>query len=123
MRVEVYYNLHKHCWSVRALSGLRKGRVIDHPVEVALTNVTFVVQPAGRERTRREGRKNVHAFARGELVYSLRNPTTSINGGFQEATYNPFKYATFVDKHTESPLTGATTAILTGKRVFYHGAK
>jgi len=65
MRVEVYRNLHKNCFSVRALSGENKGRVIDHVQSIMLKDATFVVQPAGRKRVLQEQRKNVHAFVRG----------------------------------------------------------
>jgi hypothetical protein len=64
-RVEVYRNLHKNCYSVRALNGENKGRVIDHVQSITLKDATFVVQPAGRNRVLREQRKNVHAFVRG----------------------------------------------------------
>ena len=68
MRVEVYRNLHKGCFSVRALNGEDKGRVIDHVQSIMLKDATFVVQPAGRDRVLREQRKNVHAFVRGTIT-------------------------------------------------------
>lgn len=64
IRVEVYWNLHKKCWSVRRAGG----RVLYHASAVTLDDVTWVVQPAGRARVLREGKKNVHAFARGTLT-------------------------------------------------------
>jgi hypothetical protein len=67
MRVECYFNLRTHLWSVRALEGPDAGRVIGHAEKVLIRYARFVVQPAGRERVRREGVKNVHAFVRGEL--------------------------------------------------------
>jgi hypothetical protein len=63
MRVEVYYNLHKKCFSIR-----HKGIVISHANTVKLADVTFVVRKAGRERVLREKKKNVHAFVRGNLL-------------------------------------------------------
>ena len=48
-RVEVYRNLHKNCFSVRALTGENKGKVIDHVQEITLKDVKFAVQPAGRK--------------------------------------------------------------------------
>ena len=45
MRVEVYYNLHKHLFSVR-----HKGKDISHRYDVQLGDVTFAVQEAGRGR-------------------------------------------------------------------------
>lgn len=59
-RVECYWNLHKHCYSIRV-----NGRVVAHRACISVEDVTLAVQPAGRERARREGRKNVHAFVRG----------------------------------------------------------
>jgi hypothetical protein len=67
-RVEVYRNLHKNCYSVRALNGENKGRVIDHVQSIILKDATFVVQPAGRDRVLQEKRKNVHAFVRGTIT-------------------------------------------------------
>lgn len=68
MRVECYYNLHKLVFSVRALEGPDKGRVIAHATRVLLKDVSFVVQKAGREKVLKTGQKNVHAFVRGTWV-------------------------------------------------------
>jgi len=67
MRVFVYFNLHRKCWSVRALNGRYKGRVVAHCDRVLLTDVEFRVSEAGRQRVLREGRKNVHAGVVGSL--------------------------------------------------------
>ena len=88
MKVDVYFNLHKKVFSVR-----HKGRVIEHASNVMLRNVTYVVQPAGRAKVLREGKKNVHAFARGELIERI--PLFNYRGNV--AKYNPYKAATFVD--------------------------
>ena len=92
MKVDVYFNLHKKVFSVR-----HKGRVIEHSSNVMLKRVTYVVQPAGRARVLREGKKNVHAFARGELIERI--PLFNYRGNV--AKYNPYKAATFVDKDDE----------------------
>jgi hypothetical protein len=68
LRVEVYRNLHKGCYSVRALSGEDKGHVIDHVQSITLRDVSFIVQPAGRDRVLEQQRKNVHAFVRGTIT-------------------------------------------------------
>lgn len=86
MKVEVYKNLHTGTFSVR-----KKGKVIAHPTTVYLTDATFVVRPGGRERVRREGRKNVHAFVRG----TPGEPR--IEGTCSRVTYNPYEHDTFVD--------------------------
>jgi hypothetical protein len=92
MRVEVYRNLHKQCWSVRALEGERKGRVIAHTHDLILEECRYAVQPAGRDKVRRSGRKNVHAFIRGTLP---EQPMT-MRPGAQRVTYNPYKHDGFV---------------------------
>jgi len=56
LKCEAYMNLHKKCFSIR-----HKGRVIEHAKTVVLVNAQLFVQPAGREKCRVEGRKNVHA--------------------------------------------------------------
>lgn len=70
MRVEVYWNLHKHQYSIRS-----KGRVIMHADKVMLRDAKFVVQPAGRERVLATGQKSIHAFVRGELEGAMGYPT------------------------------------------------
>ena len=64
MKVEVYRNLHKNCWSVR---DCKTKKVIKHVQSAYIKNAELVVQPAGRSKVLREQRKNVHAFVRGQL--------------------------------------------------------
>ena len=66
MKVEVYYNLHRHLFSIR-----HKGKVIGHRRYVSLSDVTFAVQPAGRKKVLETGQKNVHAFVRGDVTFFL----------------------------------------------------
>ena len=89
LRVEVYRNLHKNCYSVRALSGEDKGRVIDHVQSITLRDVSFVVQPAGRNRVLEEKRKNVHAFVRGTIT------DTPIKHGMS-VRYDPYLNDAFI---------------------------
>ena len=97
MQVEVYWNLHKKCYSVR-----HKGKVIAHAPFVTLKDVTWVVQPAGRKRVLRERKKNVHAFAKGTWIYGdeeLQNlPDTQRLTRRIEVTYNPYHNHTFVSR-------------------------
>ena len=100
MRVEVYRNLHKNCWSIRDLS---TGRVYQHAAQFVVRSshnkpASFVVQPGGRERVVKEGRKNVHAFVRG--TYG----SPHFNGLDRErysikVSYNPYKAPHFVDSN------------------------
>jgi hypothetical protein len=108
MRVFVYYNLHKHLWSVKALEGPYKGRVIIHAKRLDLETCTFKVSKKGRERVIREGRKNVHAGVVGSICYNdlVRSPE------YELVTYNPYKYETFVKKSDEKPIHKANKVIM-----------
>ena len=79
---EVYWNLHKHCFSVR-----ERGRVVAHVDHVTLVNAHFVVQRSGYERTVRERVRCVHAWVRGEVT-KIPN-TASCTQAL--VTYNPFR--------------------------------
>lgn len=139
MKVEVYFNLHNQLWSVRALSGRDKGRVIGHASKVMIRDARFAVQAAGRAKVLEERRKNVHAFVRGDLegaVWSYaakaKTPRESIDFTSWErsdvryaahatrhgvgVTYNPYRYATFVDRATEEPVHAAPMVYLTSDR-------
>lgn len=110
MRTDVYWNLHKHIWSLR-----QKGKVIAHMGTVVLSDVTFRVQPAGRERVRREGKKNVHAFAQGnyEMSHSYKDYTIG-----RRITYNPYKNDTFVYADDLTPVTHSDRILLQNKRIW-----
>jgi hypothetical protein len=84
--VECYWNFHKKCYSVR-----HKGRVIAHTPIFFLNNVRFSVGKAGNAKVRREGRKNVHAFIRGNWT-----ETAGEGGRLQKVTYNPYKHTDFM---------------------------
>ena len=49
MRVFVYFNLHRHCWSIKALEGPQRGRVVAHAQRVNLSGCHFKVSEAGRQ--------------------------------------------------------------------------
>ena len=109
MRVEVYRNLHKNCWSVRDLS---TGRVVAHQTAVTIADARFVVRPSGRARVIAEKRKNVHAFVRGEwmsgsdmTLFDFTDP----NGKtlMRRVSYNPYKYPYFYNVGTEEAVTSS----------------
>jgi len=120
-KVDVYWNLHRKCWSVKSRERhFRYGTIILHAVRVDLIDAHFVVQDAGRQRVLRDKTKNVHAFARGRLV---RPPTdaahsshpelpqfwhfvtfpnvvcSGVRGGtlWYRCSYNPYKSGHFTD--------------------------
>ena len=123
MKVFVYRNLARRCWSIKALDGEMKGRVIGHASSVLLSLVSFKVNEKGRQRVIRDKRKNVHAGAVGRLqsasligdsppVISDRAdfvpiPTETCKTRFARATasgvsisYNPYEAGFFFDRST-----------------------
>lgn len=115
-KVRMYWNLHKKIWSVQ---DCKTGRVTDHVPALTLADAKFVVRKAGQERVRREGKKNVHAFAVGHI--SLNNGTAVFGG--RKVSYNPYKNDTFVCIDTGEPVTDAYAITLAtsfeGKPVVY----
>ena len=112
----VYRNLHQNCWSVKALSGPHKGRVVLHAAEVMVAEPEFRVNEAGRQKVLREKRKNVHAGVVGRIYQATvleeryaTTPTTCVrvdaapdgehyvdHEAYREVTYNPYKFDSFV---------------------------
>jgi hypothetical protein len=115
MRVFVYFNLHRKCFSIKALEGPKKGRVVAHRNDVLLFDGTFKVSEAGRQRVLRERKKNVHAGVVGEWdetgtdLISIDRVTTI----GRPVTYNPYKYSTFVYLYGEHPVGGCRLVALT----------
>lgn len=95
--VEVYRNLHRGCLSIR---DPKTRRVIGYANSVTLTDVTFVVSEAGRQRVLREERKNVHAFVRG--VLASQNGSAPKN--WSAVKYNPFEAGTFRRRSNGTPV-------------------
>ena len=94
-RVKTYYNLHRGGYSVVAADGPDKGLVIAHAEELLLVEVTFVVSEAGRQRVIREKRKNVHAYAVGNLIASLPLDEGLYMDRCTRLHYNPYKLDSF----------------------------
>ena len=91
-RVQVYWNLHRGCYSVR-----QSGRVKYHADSIMLRDVRFNVAPAGRDKVRETGVKNVHATVTGfVVVQSWRHIPLNESKHYDCVTYNPFKYNQFV---------------------------
>ncbi len=121
MKVFIYFNLHRKCWSIKALEGERKGRVIGHAQSVEVHGVMFKVSEAGRQRVLRTRKKNVHAGIVGQLAqwipaWSEVGPIEGKPGGIP-VTYNPYKGPSFVTLPDYTPLYMAGGAILNGRSV------
>ncbi len=114
MKVFVYFNLHRKCFSIKALEGANKGRVVAHRDSVLLFDGTFKVSEAGRQRVLKEQRKNVHAGVVGQWdetgtdLITIDRVTTIGTA----ITYNPYKYDSFVHLYGEHPIkTGRLVAL------------
>lgn len=92
--VHVYKNLHTGLWSIR-----QNGIVKLHTDYICLRDVSYRVQPAGREKVRREKKKTVHAFICGIVC----NPSEAPIAGYTPVYYNPYKVDSFVDSDTREP--------------------
>jgi len=131
-RSQVYFNLHKRCFSVQ-----QGGKVYAHADGVMLENVRFNVSKAGQRKVRETGRKNVHArvtgypapniginhpaSAQGEDTVLLSTQVVNfcrdeneyfIARGWHKATYNPYKNDTFVDAVTGEALHDASKVLM-----------
>lgn len=111
--------------------------VVGHCESVLMHDATFAVQPAGRAKVLRDKRKNVHAFVRGEIDrFNLVGAAPVIGGWWEpvinsimtdpnmvEVTYNPYKFDSFVDKNTLTPVRQADRVYIVGKSIYAVGVQ
>ena len=121
MRAFIYFNLHKHLFSVR---NTRTGRVEKHAGMAVIRDAQFVVREAGRQRVLREKRKNVHAGVRGELAGCWVQGNLDMRG-WTRCSYNPYRGPYFVRVSDGASVEGAQEVRLVlrdGKaRIFARG--
>ena len=139
-RVQVYYNIRRGDYSVR-----QSGRVIDHVDTIILRDCRFNVAPAGRDKVRATGVKNVHATVSGyidesvkisrvsllykcddflELIDATDNLATRIGGLSQPVVYNPKRNDTFVKMYGSIPVhTAQYVALLPKRKIRAWGVK
>lgn len=105
--VRVFKNLKHDCYSI-----MQRGVVKASARQVRLSGVEFRVREAGRRRTLREKRKNVHAFAVGRLVdYVHPDDTRTMEPMVgRGAFYDPYRFPSFVDCETQAPITAVSLA-------------
>lgn len=145
VKVAIYYNLHKHTFSVKAMEGEMKNKVVGYSDTLILSptnrEVVFKVSEAGRRRVLATKNKNVHAVVVGVLtsvnvltgdnVLTSVNVLTNINGLSecsvisptrevkQEITYSPYHHYSFVVKACGTPIyTTQSRVLFDNKRVF-----
>jgi hypothetical protein len=110
--VEVYRNINKPgvWYTIR-----QNGYVVAHTDELKLINAEFHVSEAGRRRVLETGRKNVHAWIRGEIV-TAQGDCTSDN--MFQVIYNPKRYKTFRRPDTRKPVKKAVFVAISKYGVF-----
>ena len=110
-KVFVYKNLQKDCWSIKQ-NGLVKAH--SDGQDILLYECNMVVNKKGRDRVLKEKRKNVHAGVKGYLKPPIPEYNTWTDGhvDFKKITYNPYKYRSFVDSETESPVWGSPFVVM-----------
>lgn len=129
MKVMVYYNIHKHCLSIKALEGERRGCVVLHARAVRLREALFKVSQAGRARVLLERSKNVHAGVVGELVdfepwtgsaleVSAMTDWVKPLGLTRELTYDPYRFDSFVTRDSHEPVAAASECLVIERRIF-----
>lgn len=93
MRVVVYRNLTRGCWSVaEATRTGGRGRLLSHVQACALADVQFHVREARRLHVVSAGCREVHAWATGILI------DPPLSGPRVEVTYNPYRAPTFTTR-------------------------
>ena len=97
LKYRLYWNLHKKKWS---LQDRKTGRVQQHVTAYTMYDAKFVVRPAGQAKVRREGKKNVHAFAVGYVAEEQSQDRTF---NWYRVTYNPYKHDYFMLDGDEVP--------------------
>ena len=110
-----YYNLKQHCFSVQDRNAKGHWRVNKerYSNKILVDNPTFEVSQAGRKRVLKDKVKNVHAFVVGREINREIDKSQLV-----EATYNPYKYESFVIKATGKPIASAKLALLENRRIF-----
>jgi hypothetical protein len=88
-RVAVYKNLHKQAWSVRAMPGPYKGRVIGHAHAITLVDCRTHVNCRAQQRIAGGAAREVHAWIVGTVsdTATLASP--------RRLTYRPHERAEF----------------------------
>ncbi len=96
-RIRVYRNLNQPgMYSIRALSGPNKGKVLGYAPAVAMTDVTFRVSEKGRQVVLAKRERHVHAFAEGDYRASASQLPKAVEvADHNTITYRPYQAGHF----------------------------
>ena len=106
--IRAYRNLNIRSHVAYSLQSQKTRKVVGHLPEVYLTDAKLVVSEAGRQRVLKEQRKNVHAFAVGNLEPYASRPTK----GWVKIRYNPYLFDSFVLASDQTPIKSAKAVSL-----------
>jgi hypothetical protein len=121
MKVFVYWNLHKKCWSLRAASGPFRGKVCYHARGFIITDAIYKVSEAGRQRVLRERKKNVHAGIQGTLEsFTPISDNKSIvpQDDMVTVSYNPYRGPYFYQVVSGEKITQSSKVCATDRVVY-----
>jgi hypothetical protein len=111
--VRVHFNLRTHLWSITAMSGPNRGRVVQHSNTFVLTVCKFIVSEAGRQRVLAKRQRLVHAWVQGRVAPVSNPPKDAVEFG-----YNPYRAGTFTRRDNGQPITSATFCWFVGRSAF-----
>lgn len=119
MKVDIYKNIRKKCYSIKSREKENYGRVIDHKTKATIRDVKFVVSEKGRDAVRQTKQKNVHAVLRG---YLAENSNIAGFGPPIPVFYNPYAHQGFIDNRGKL-VESAKMVELTPNNVYGYGVK
>jgi hypothetical protein len=109
----VAYHFYKRCFSIR---DAKSKRILGYADHIVISDVKFIVHQSGRMKVLKEKKKNVHAYVKGQFLYSLQGQHAGI---MREAYYNPYRTEAFVDKESAGCIQHANLARCVDRRVYY----
>ena len=114
--VRVFKNWKLGCYNI-----MQSGKLLASAKQVRLSGVEFMVRSSGRKRMLEHGRRNVHAYAIGQLIDYVHpeDPRTLDKIEGRGVSYHPYQYAWFTDNETQAPVTGAQMAQFEESGVVY----
>lgn len=105
-RVAVYKNLHRGAWSVRAINGPFKGKVVAHAERVGLVHAHMHVNERAQRRIAAGAAREVHAWVIGTLGNVVLTAPTRL-------TYRPHQRPAFFLADTGSAVWTAPAVLFT----------
>jgi hypothetical protein len=112
-RVEVYYNLHKGGFSIKALQGEHKGTVVAYSGIVNLSDCEYRVNENALNTILATKRKKVYAVVRGAFKGANKQDTASL----EKLSINPYANPFFTDTKGQR-VHESKQAYFTGKGVW-----